>query len=703
VTNGDIVDHPEKECQMSIKYKFIIPWVVIIGAFSFFIITAMLVIFIPESLVTRISSAFTVLGILLTVILSGKGKLSIALGEKRIEKLAAKVYSSEDTEIFSVIERFRAPELYIKTFLGSRAKAIEIIGSAIPRDISFLGAVFRLAIARRLNKPKMDIYHIDHAHICVKFTISQKHDDPQHIVLWGPVGRKSKYGIDLCDFNPKAFDIFKREFDRLLRKAEEMDKFIQRTIVDCYHEVPSDIKSISEFVKRGLVPQEVADDFQKEFGKDVWQDVVEYIEKTIRVQTKDHGAKLGITERSILPAGLNETQVKRLMKFLQERHHAGRLQRPFSIILDLTYFCNLDCEGCGVPVKFMPDCSQIISWELTFDDVAAVMRGVVDFASKINLGKDLRFCIGGGEPTLHPDFDRIISYAAELFGSQNVSFDTNGTTLDGERLHRLAEYVGNIGIGLDGDAEYHDRWRNPHRKASVKSVFQKVIELLNDVQKDESIMNKLEIVFTPTTKNCDKLKDVAEIAKSYGVKRLSCHRFMLTGRARNRTDLEPSPEQYLKLFADIVNMREEFGLAVHFHHSFEELLCKKLGLEFDIIGMIAPCKVRRASLCISSDLKMHFCPWFVAYPFNHLGISLEPFLKSDNNNKKFYDISSIVDSLRKYASEKCMCPIANANIRWDRYADQPTSEHILAKCLLSEDDCERQVRRLFQNAIGQVR
>lgn len=397
--------------------------------------------------------------------------------------------------------------------------------------------------------------------------------------------------------------------------------------------------------------------------------------------------------RNAQKSEINRLDLKRLSRFIQHNSVNDRLNRPLSIILDLTYFCNLDCEGCGVDVHFVSKRSQIKKWELSFENAAAILRGVLNFAKKKNLHENLKICLGGGEPTLHPDFDRIVSYASNLFGAESISFDTNGTTLDEKRLRKLAQSVGNIGIGLDGDREYHDKWRDPYGRTGIKSVYDKVIKLLGAASKDRSIARKIEVIFTPTARNTEKFWEVVKIAKHFGITRLSCHRFMLTARARNRADLVPSAIQYLKLFEDVISAQEMCGFEVHFHHSFEELIYKMVRSD-DMVSTIAPCKTRRASMCISPNLRMHFCPWFVGHPFGHLGVTLKPFFIKNDQNEDMYDISTAVNNLNNYRFSSNVCPIAAANARLPRFTTN--WQDTLLECLHAEDECEKQIKTLIE-------
>ncbi len=688
-----------KILQITSKERIIVSTVLYLFLVLFLFLATILIFYAPESFVTKISLVISLVGLVFTFVLSGKGQIKVAFGKRRFERLAAEVYKAENLDgarVFSVADTFRAPAVYIDAFRNSRAKSIEIIGSAVPKTVSFLGGIFRLIVAQDLLPGRINIYNVDHPRIRVKFIISEVNGKPQRVILGGAVGKASRHGIEVCDINPKMFDLLKEEFDNLFKNSEPMEDYIKRIVLNLYSNTSGQAKTFREFVERVLVPEEVSHDFQDKYGEDILKKVIHYVKDLVENHTKDHGAKINISSETRIPP-LKKEEIKQLVEFLENRTKTKEASKTLSIILDLTYFCNLDCKGCGVDVKFVGDYSGDIDWELSFVDAQAVMQGIAQFAREKEITDNIRFCIGGGEPTLHPDFEHIVRYAGELFGNQNVSFDTNGTVLSAERLRKIVPYVANIGVGLDGDAEYHDKWRN-HREKLKLNVFRKVTGLIESVKKYNEIIDKIEIIFTPTAENCHQFKHVARIVQNLGVKRLSCHRFMLTGRACNKPELEPSAEQYLRLFVDTVAIQKESGLDVHFHHSFEELFCRILDSDVPQSDMVTPCKARRASLCISADLKMHFCPWFVAHPFNKdLGISIQPFLKRDNGKKAFYNIGEVIASLREYDFKKSVCPIAAASTRFGKSRGQSIQKNELIKCLSAEDNCERQIRAFFES------
>ncbi len=125
----------------------------------------------------------------------------------------------------------------------------------------------------------------------------------------------------------------------------------------------------------------------------------------------------------------------------------GRLYRvpdcPDNVMLDVTWRCNLRCAFCYNPAD-------------------GVRRGHPEAAT---LEAILRVLAGwgvqevlylGGEPTLHPGFDRLLELGAQLGLSQRVV--TNGLRLAADRARRLRGWGVEVGVSLHGaQAEVHDR------------------------------------------------------------------------------------------------------------------------------------------------------------------------------------------------------------------------------------------------------
>lgn len=136
---------------------------------------------------------------------------------------------------------------------------------------------------------------------------------------------------------------------------------------------------------------------------------------------------------------------------------------PRRLTVELTNICNLHCSYClrdedalyHNPANFLP-----------VDLFARIARDARD------LMRIEQVMFTGGEPTLHPDFGRIISAVAAL--DLKCSFVTNGWHF--ERIwallveHRQA--ITHVAFSLDGATlEAHDRWRGAGSFERVVRAF----------------------------------------------------------------------------------------------------------------------------------------------------------------------------------------------------------------------------------------
>jgi mycofactocin biosynthetic radical S-adenosylmethionine protein MftC len=120
---------------------------------------------------------------------------------------------------------------------------------------------------------------------------------------------------------------------------------------------------------------------------------------------------------------------------LVDQFEAG-LAAPICLTWELTYACNLACVHClSSPGRRDPR-------ELT----TAECKAVIDTLQRMQV---FYVNIGGGEPTVRPDFWELVDYAtAHQVG---VKFSTNGVKIDPGAARRLAasDYV-DVQVSLDG-------------------------------------------------------------------------------------------------------------------------------------------------------------------------------------------------------------------------------------------------------------
>src|SRR6201995_209596 len=124
------------------------------------------------------------------------------------------------------------------------------------------------------------------------------------------------------------------------------------------------------------------------------------------------------------------------------------LDAPICLTWELTYACNLSCVHC------LSSSGRRDPRELT----TAECRAVIDELERMQV---FYVNIGGGEPTVRPDFWDLVDYAtAHRVGGK---FSTNGVRLEAAAAARLAasDYV-DVQVSLDGATrEVNDAVRGP--------------------------------------------------------------------------------------------------------------------------------------------------------------------------------------------------------------------------------------------------
>src|SRR5271156_4851538 len=132
---------------------------------------------------------------------------------------------------------------------------------------------------------------------------------------------------------------------------------------------------------------------------------------------------------------------------LRTRFERG-LAAPICLTWELTYACNLECIHC------LSSSGRRDPRELT----TAECRTVIDTLQRMQV---FYVNIGGGEPTVRPDFWELLDYATDH--QVGVKFSTNGIKLDAAAARRRAagDYV-DVQISLDGATpEVNDAVRGP--------------------------------------------------------------------------------------------------------------------------------------------------------------------------------------------------------------------------------------------------
>ncbi len=202
------------------------------------------------------------------------------------------------------------------------------------------------------------------------------------------------------------------------------------------------------------------------------------------------------------------------------------LDAPICLTWELTYACNLSCVHC------LSSSGRRDPRELS----TAECKAVIDELERMQV---FYVNIGGGEPTVRPDFWELVDYATEHH--VGVKFSTNGVKITPEIAHRLAEsdYV-DVQISLDGaTAAVND----PVRGSGSYDTALQAMQHLADAG-----FRGFKISVVMTRHNVGQLDDFAAIADRFDAQ-LRITRLRPSGRGADVWDeLHMSPDQQRELY-----------------------------------------------------------------------------------------------------------------------------------------------------------
>ncbi len=229
---------------------------------------------------------------------------------------------------------------------------------------------------------------------------------------------------------------------------------------------------------------------------------------------------------------------------LTDEMKAG-LDAPICLTWELTYACNLQCVHC------LSSSGRRDRRELT----TAEAEAVIDEIQRMQV---FYVNIGGGEPTIRPDFWHLVDYCVSH--DVGVKFSTNGSRIDSAVAARLAqsEYV-DLQISIDGaDAATNDRVRG-------EGSFDIAVQALDHLAQAEFEDPKISVVMT--RHNISQLDDLAALADRYGAQ-LRLTRFRPSGRGvQTWEELRPTAQQQRDLYRWLLDRPDTLTGDSFFHLS----------------------------------------------------------------------------------------------------------------------------------------
>lgn len=174
----------------------------------------------------------------------------------------------------------------------------------------------------------------------------------------------------------------------------------------------------------------------------------------------------------------------------------GEFPPPTLVHLDLTNKCNYRCPWCYVKDYI----SNRI--EMSFATVSKIIKELVEYGVKSIL------FTGGGEPTLHPDFMKIVNLTA----SKDVEI---GLTTNGSQLYKFAndlplEKFKYVRVSFDAGCE--ETYRKVH--GAQKDDFAHVLEGANVLARRNLCTVGMAYLVTPL--NFRELPMAVKLAEDYG-------------------------------------------------------------------------------------------------------------------------------------------------------------------------------------------
>jgi mycofactocin radical SAM maturase len=202
------------------------------------------------------------------------------------------------------------------------------------------------------------------------------------------------------------------------------------------------------------------------------------------------------------------------------------LTSPICLTWELTYACNLACVHC------LSSSGRRDPRELT----TAECRAVIDTLQRMQV---FYVNIGGGEPTVRPDFWELLEYS--IAHQVGVKFSTNGIKLDASAARRLAatDYV-DVQISLDGaTADVNDAVRGA-------GSYDTALRAMANLAAAGFRGFKLSVVVT--RHNVSQLDSLAKLADDHGAQ-LRLTRLRPSGRGADVwPDLHPTAAQQRELY-----------------------------------------------------------------------------------------------------------------------------------------------------------
>lgn len=187
----------------------------------------------------------------------------------------------------------------------------------------------------------------------------------------------------------------------------------------------------------------------------------------------------------------------------------------FHVQFHITNRCNLNCRHCYEASKSL---TESVNWSL--DEFKNAIEKLWQCFAKWDMKGEISLI--GGEPTLCPDFEKMVDYLGKRGDVANISILTNGVCLNDKIISVIKNNHCHVQFSLDGiNREKHDYIRG-------KGNYDRTISNIHYLKK-HGIIPSIHYVLSNNT--CPLEESFFEDLVTYGIKQLTFSRIVPWGNA----------------------------------------------------------------------------------------------------------------------------------------------------------------------------
>jgi len=205
---------------------------------------------------------------------------------------------------------------------------------------------------------------------------------------------------------------------------------------------------------------------------------------------------------------------------------------PRTVVWELTLACNMNCRHCGSRAgKPRPD-------ELTQPEALRLCQDLAELGAK-------RITLGGGEPTLRPDWTMI----AEALVSRGIKVNmvTNGRGWDRKMADRAKAFgLDSVAFSMDGCEATHNYIRR------IKGQWN---DLWRSIDQTVARGVPVSVVTQVNRRNLAELEELHGLLKAHKVRSWQLQLGNPTGNMADNPDLVLRPEDVLEIVPRVARLR----------------------------------------------------------------------------------------------------------------------------------------------------